>query len=101
VDGRTVSLGNAGGLIASLYNAGGQMPSGSTEPLGEDSRTVSLYNGVGVASTPKNLEMLAGKRSVVGGDVRIGGSDGFHQKTVNKYVAVWRLSTQYCGGMEA
>jgi hypothetical protein len=71
-------------------------------PGGTRSKIMRGYHGqVGVAGTPKDLEMLIGRRCVVEGGVWAGGSDGFVGRRFNKYVAVWRLSTQYCGGMEA
>jgi hypothetical protein len=71
-------------------------------PGGTRSKIMRGYHGqVGVAGTPKDLEMLIGRRCVVEGGVWAGGSDGFVGRRFNKYVAVLRLSTQYCGGMEA
>jgi hypothetical protein len=48
------------------------------------------HEQVGVAGTPKDSEMLVGRWCVVDGGVRIGGSDGLRQKTVQ----------QVCGGVE-
>jgi hypothetical protein len=56
--------------------------------------------------------MLVGRQCVVEGGVSAEGSDGFCWKMVqqicggvetrfNKYVVVWKLSTQYRGGMES
>jgi hypothetical protein len=68
-------------------------------PGGMRGKLLQSYHGqVGVAGTPKDLEMLVGRRCVVEGDVWVG---GFVGRWFNKYVAVWRLSTQYYGGMEA
>jgi hypothetical protein len=57
---------------------------------GTRSKLMRSYCGyVGIAGTPKDSEMLVGRRCVVEGGVS--GSDGFCWKTVQ----------QICGGMEA
>jgi hypothetical protein len=54
-------------------------------PGGMRSKLMQGYRRqVGVADTPKDLKMLIGGRCVVEGSVRIGGNDGFCQKTVQQ-----------------
>jgi hypothetical protein len=49
------------------------------------------HRHVGVAGTPKDPKMLVGRWCVVGGGVRVGGSDGFY----------WKIVQQICVGVEA
>jgi hypothetical protein len=61
-------------------------------PGGMRSKLMRAYRGqIGVADTPKDSKMLVGRRCVVEGGVRVGGSDGF----------CWKMVQQICGGMEA